>query len=118
MLCAVTGGTAGLQRELSNALGGTWRVHDAKSGVVPAGAFCQVSSLNAATGMEAPIVFLIGAESLAERAAAPGLSSDERRERERDVARQLYMAFTRAGQRLVVVTHSRKLSDELRGLVG
>lgn len=78
-------------------------VHDAKAGPRPAGAFCSVTTLNAATGLEAPVVMLLGMDTLLEQEQDPRLSEDERQEIRRDHTRQLYMGFTRAGQRLIVL---------------
>lgn len=55
--------------------------------------------LETATGLEAPLVFLIGIERL-----WAALQQAERRE---ENARKLYMAMTRAGQRLVVLSTQR-----------
>ena len=79
------------------------QVHDAKSGPMPSGAFCSVTTLNAATGLEAPVVILLGMSHLLEREDDARLSEEERRELRRDHTRMLYMGFTRAGQRLVVL---------------
>lgn len=62
----------------------------------------RVCSLNAATGLESPIVFLMGAHELYEREQSIRLSEEERIELIRDNTRKLYMAITRAGQRLVI----------------
>lgn len=62
----------------------------------------RVCSLNAATGLESPIVFLMGAHELYEREQSIRLSDEERTELIRDNTRKLYMALTRAGQRLVL----------------
>ncbi len=62
----------------------------------------RVCSLNAATGLESPIVFLMGAHELYEREQSIRLSEEERAELIRDNTRKLYMAITRAGQRLVI----------------
>ena len=62
----------------------------------------RVCSLNAATGLESPIVFLMGAHELYEREQSIRLSDEERAELIRDNTRRLYMAITRAGQRLVI----------------
>jgi hypothetical protein len=62
----------------------------------------RVCSLNAATGLESPIVFLMGAHELYEREQSIRLSDEERLELIRDNTRKLYMAITRAGQRLVI----------------
>ena len=62
----------------------------------------RVCSLNAATGLESPIVFLMGAHELYEREQSIRLSEEEQAELIRDNTRKLYMAITRAGQRLVI----------------
>lgn len=90
-----------LREALERRLGAN-KVHDAKSGPRPPEAFCSVTTLNAATGLEAPVVMLLGMDSLLEQENDPRLSGDERQEIRRDHTRQLYMGFTRAGQRLVV----------------
>ena len=82
-------------------------VHDAKSGPVPAEAFCTVTTLNAATGLEAPVVILLGMDHLLESENDLRLSDGERGDLRRDHTRLLYMGFTRAGQRLVVIRSGR-----------
>lgn len=62
----------------------------------------RVCSLNAATGLESPIVFLMGAHELYEQEQSIRLSDEERAELIRVNTRKLYMAITRAGQRLVI----------------
>lgn len=62
----------------------------------------RICSLNAATGLESPIVFLMGAHELYEQEQSIRLSDEERVELIRDNTRKLYMAITRAGQRLVI----------------
>jgi superfamily I DNA/RNA helicase len=61
-----------------------------------------VCTLNAATGRESPIVFLVGMHELFEQEQSIRLSDDERAELIRDNTRKLYMALTRAGQRVVL----------------
>ena len=95
-----------LERPLREALSrqlGADHVHDAKSGPMPADAFCMVTTLNAATGLEAPVVIVLGMDRLLEAESDPRLSDSERNDLRRDHTRMLYMAFTRAGQRLVVL---------------
>ena len=94
---------AALERKL-----GAGQVHDAKSGPVPPEAFCTVTTLNAATGLEAPVVILLGMDHLLESEQDCGLSEDERGDLRRDHTRMLYMGFTRAGQRLVVLRSGGK----------
>ncbi|MBK8986188.1 MAG: hypothetical protein IPM39_08920 [Chloroflexi bacterium] len=62
----------------------------------------RVCSLDAATGLESPIVFLMGAHELYEQEQSIRLADEERAELIRDNTRKLYMAITRAGQRLVI----------------
>jgi superfamily I DNA/RNA helicase len=95
---------AALERKL-----GKGRVHDAKSGPTPPEAFCTVTTLNAATGLEAPVVFLLGMDHLLESEGDLRLSEDERRDLRRDHTRMLYMGFTRAGQRLVVLRSGKSV---------
>ncbi|MFO7678431.1 MAG: AAA family ATPase [Chloroflexota bacterium] len=73
----------------------------------------RVCSLNAATGLESPIVFLMGIHDLYEMEQSIRLSDEERGELIRDNTRKLYMACTRAGQRLVI-TYVGLLPDILR----
>ena len=72
----------------------------------------RVCSLNAATGLESPIVFLMGIHDLYEMEQSIRLSEEERGEIVRDNTRKLYMACTRAGQRLVI-TYVGPLPDIL-----
>ena len=62
----------------------------------------RVCSLNAATGLESPIVFLMGSHDLYEMEQSIRLSEEERADLIRDNTRKLYMACTRAGQRLII----------------
>lgn len=62
----------------------------------------RVCTLNAATGLESPIVFLTGVHTLFEHEQSVRLSDDERQDLIRDNTRRLYMALTRAGQRVVL----------------
>lgn len=62
----------------------------------------RVCQLDSATGLESPIVFLLGAHRLLEAEGSLRIAEEERAERVRDTTRRLYMAMTRAGQRLVL----------------
>lgn len=73
----------------------------------------RVCTLNAATGLESPIVFLLGMHSLLEEEQNLRLTEEERRELIRDNSRRIYMAMTRAGQRLVI-TYVGNLPDLLQ----
>lgn len=76
----------------------------------------RVCTLNAATGIESPIVFIAGVNALYEAEQSVRLSEEERAELIRDNTRKLYMACTRAGQRLVL-TYSGELPDIFQELV-
>lgn len=94
-----------MARSLANALElrlGPRQVHLAKQSMRPAAAFCSVAALDAATGLEAPVVMLLGMDMLLESEADPRLPPEERAELRRDHTRKLYMGFTRAGQKLLV----------------
>ncbi|MGL4400331.1 MAG: UvrD-helicase domain-containing protein [Luteolibacter sp.] len=78
-------------------------VHDAKSGPLPPQAFCSVTTLAAATGLEAPVVILLGMDRLLESEKDTRLAEGERGDLRRDHTRMLYMGFTRAGQRLIIL---------------
>jgi len=65
------------------------------------GDYVRVTTLNAGAGLESPIVFLVGLRELFEEEQSIRLSDDERDEIIRDNTRKVYMAATRAGQRLV-----------------
>lgn len=96
-----------LRRALESELG-DGNVWDLKEGPMPEGAFCGMTTLNAATGLEAPVVMLLGIDRLIEAEDDPRLGDDERAELRRDHTRQIYMGFTRAGRRLVVLRTMRE----------
>ena len=103
--------TGSVHDELAAALG-AHRVGDArKSAALRA---VRVCSIDAATGLEAPIVFLIGAAELLEKEADLQMAPEQREELRRDNTRRLYMAFTRAGLRLFI-TWVGKVPDILAG---
>jgi superfamily I DNA/RNA helicase len=66
------------------------------------GEYVRVTTLNAGTGLESPIVFLVGLNQLFEEEQSLRLSDDEREQLIRENTRKVYMATTRAGQRLVL----------------
>jgi hypothetical protein len=66
------------------------------------GKHIRVCTMNAATGLESPIVFVMGTHHMVEAEQSVRLTPDERTELIRDNTRKLYMAFTRAGQRLAI----------------
>jgi superfamily I DNA/RNA helicase len=65
------------------------------------GDYIRVTTLNAGTGLESPIVFLVGLHELFEEEQSLRLSDEEREAVILDNTRKIYMAATRAGQRLV-----------------
>ena len=88
-------------KSISSALP-TLNFNDTKLGPPPTNTFAQFSTLNAATGLEASIVFLLGIDSLLDKELSPQLTEDERTERITQNTKQLYMGFTRAAQKLVL----------------
>ena len=77
--------------------------------------YLRLANLDTATGLEGSIVFLIGVEDLFFKGTVAGLGEEEQAERREENARKLYMAMTRAGQRLVVVS-AEELPQELEAL--
>jgi superfamily I DNA/RNA helicase len=75
----------------------------------------RVCTLNAATGLESPIVFLMGVHTLFEQEQSVRLSDEERAELVRDNTRKLHMAITRTGQRLII-TYVGELPEVLKRL--
>jgi len=65
------------------------------------GDYVRVTTLNAGTGLESPIVFLVGLHELFEQEQSLRLSDEERETLILENTRKVYMAATRAGQRLV-----------------
>lgn len=80
------------------------------------GDYVRVTTLNAGTGLEAPIVFLAGLYELFEQEQSLRLSDEEREELIRENTRKVYMAATRAGQRLVV-TYVGVVPNDLARLI-
>ncbi len=66
------------------------------------GDYVRVTTYNAGAGLESPIVFLAGLRDMFEEEQSLRLSDSERETLMRDNTRKLYMAATRAGQRLVI----------------
>lgn len=77
------------------------------------GDYVRVTTINAGAGLESPIVFLVGLRLLFEEEQSLRLSDEEREGLIRDNTRKLYMAVTRAGQRLVL-TYSGELPEVLK----
>jgi hypothetical protein len=81
------------------------------------GDYVRVTTINAGAGLESQIVFLVGLRQLFEEEQSLRLSDEEREMLIRDNSRKLYMATTRAGQRLVL-TYSGELPDVLGKALG
>lgn len=90
-----------LQEKLENKLPAL-RFHNTKRGPAPPNTFAQFATLNAATGLEASVVFLLGVDAILEKESSPLLAQDERDDLIAQNTKQLYMAFTRAAQKLVI----------------
>lgn len=69
--------------------------------------YLRLANLETATGLEAGVVFLIGMENLLADGQMPGLDQEEQAAVAEEQARKLYMAMTRAGQRLVLLSSQR-----------
>ncbi len=80
------------------------------------GDYVRVTTTNAGAGLESPIVFLVGLRLLFEQEQSLRLSDEEREGLIRDNTRKLYMAATRAGQRLVL-TYSGELPQVLKSVL-
>ena len=81
------------------------------------GDYIRVTTLNAGAGLESAIVFLAGLRQLFEEEQSLRLSDDEREMLIRDNTKKLYMAVTRAGQRLVL-TYTGELPEVLKSALG
>jgi superfamily I DNA/RNA helicase len=92
---------------------GTAAVANPKS--VAPGKHLRICTLNAAAGLESPIVFVMGMHHMYQAEQSVRLSADERASLIRDNTRKLYMAYTRAGQRLAI-TYVGELPDVLQQL--
>ncbi len=79
------------------------------------GNFVRVTTFNAGTGLESPVVFLVGLKQLFEEEQSLRLSDEEREKLIFENTRKVYMAATRAGQRLVV-TCSGQLPNDIERL--
>jgi hypothetical protein len=66
--------------------------------------YLRMANVDTATGLEASVVFLVGVESLLKDREIKYLTMEEGVERAEENARKLYMAMTRAGQQLVLIT--------------
>jgi superfamily I DNA/RNA helicase len=79
------------------------------------GNYIRVTTVNAGTGLEAPIVFLVGLRQLFEEEQSLRLSDEDREALILANTRKIYMAATRAGQRLVF-TYVGKMPEVVKAL--
>ena len=79
------------------------------------GNYVRVTTLNAGTGLEGSIVFLAGLHALFEEEHSLRLSDEEREQVILENTRKIYMAITRAGQRLVF-TYVGNLPESFKDL--
>jgi superfamily I DNA/RNA helicase len=80
------------------------------------GDYVRVTTLQAGTGLEAPIVILVGLHQLFEEEQSLRLSDEERESVILENTRKIYMAATRAGQRLVF-TYVGNAPEVIRALI-
>jgi superfamily I DNA and RNA helicase len=103
-----------LTTALQHALGAD-QVRDAKDLSNPGGShFCTISTLNAATGLEAAIVLVLGLDRILEKERDPRLDAANLAELQADHAKMLYVACTRAARRLVVFSRSDEFTRLLQ----
>ena len=76
--------------------------HDIRNKSAPPETFAKLTTLNAATGLEASIVFLLGVDSLLDKENSPLLDEEERHDLIKENTRLLYMGFTRTAQKLII----------------
>jgi len=74
--------------------------------------YLRVAYVETATGLEASVVFLVGLENLLSQGRLPDVSDDAHAQLQEEHVRKLYMAMTRAGQRLILVS-SERLPDAI-----
>lgn len=77
--------------------------------------YLRMAYVDSATGLEAPFVFLIGAENLFGEGDGGGANAETRASEREERVRKRYMAMTRASQRLVLIA-SRRLPAALERL--
>lgn len=87
-----------------------WFNKDGQKDAPPSGYnkdYLRMAYLDSATGLEASIVILVGMEDLFYFGQIAGLNEEEQLERSEEQVRKLYMAMTRAGQTLILVSSQR-----------
>jgi hypothetical protein len=79
------------------------------------GDYIRVTTLNRGTGLESPIVIFVGMHQLIEEEKSLRISDEERELLIVENTRRIYMAITRAGQRLIL-TYVGNLPEDIKWL--
>lgn len=114
-------GKQALHERLTRTFGATnvwWFNQDKQRRKPPAGYgrdYLRMAYVDSATGLEAPFVFLIGAENLFGEVEGDSEYIETRTSEPEECVRKRYMAMTRASQRLVLIA-SRRLPAALERL--
>jgi|GEM_PF-876013 len=107
-----------LKNQLINLIGtdSVWDMNNWQQKLNPDKKYFRMASLDSATGLEAEIVFILGTGYVFEKEQSLNLCAYEK-ENEREVnARRIYMAMTRASERVVMIT-SLPVPEELEQCV-
>ncbi len=72
----------------------------------------RIMTINSCTGMEAGIIFVLGVGDLLDKANNLDLSNEEKVVVQQETTRKLYVAMTRAGQKLVLFSTEKLPEDE------
>ncbi|WP_269522415.1 UvrD-helicase domain-containing protein [Coraliomargarita parva] len=75
----------------------------------------RVCSMNAATGLEAPLVFVLGLDRIFEEESALQNDPEDTPERIHRNTRKIYMVLTRAMSELVICFHHKSVKETLLG---
>jgi ATP-dependent exoDNAse (exonuclease V) beta subunit len=73
-------------------------------------------NVNSCTGMEAGMVFVLGIGCLLNKAKNIELQAEEQQQMQHESIRKLYVAMTRAGQKLVLFS-TENLPEEMNDLI-
>jgi len=108
----------GLKKQLDLKLGkdSVWWFYDKKFEPDVKKNYLKMAQLESATGLEGAITFVLGIESVLDAHLNLDLNDDEQKEIQYESMRKLYMAMTRAGQRLIMFS-STKIPSALEALV-
>ena len=90
--------------------------NDAKDLATNLGDKIRLMNINSCTGMEAGIIFVLGVGDLLNKANNLDLSDEEKGVVQQESTRKLYVAMTRAGQKLILFS-TEKLPENVEALV-